>query len=139
MAGAAILNVSHSNASDIDAAVAMAPYGPDTDLSKINHPTLIIVGANDAIASARMHSAPAFRALNDNIPAAYATLPYFSHISWRSGNVAQADSIKTLLAAWFRWAFYDDQDAFRIVQNPPSPIRYNETQNLYGPDTVTLY
>lgn len=139
LAGRAVLNISHTNAFDIDAAVAMAPYGFNRNLSNIDHPTLIIVGANDSISPPEIHSAPAFAALPDSIPAAFATLPNYSGMSWKMGGGVHGDSVKALIAAWFRWVFYDDPDAFRIVQNPPEPIQYNQTQNIYERDTVTWY
>lgn len=127
MGGGATLNTANSKATDVDAAVAMAAFGPNRNLSSIDGPMLIIVGANDAIASANMHSAPAFDRLNKQIPAAYATLPNYQHTRWMMGG---SDATKKLISAWFRWAFYEDQAAFQIVKNPPSPIRYNKKQNF---------
>jgi pimeloyl-ACP methyl ester carboxylesterase len=125
MGGGAALNVSNASVEDVAIAVAIAPYGAESDLSRIDCPVLIITGTNDEIVPPAENSEPAYQSLPGDIPKAYATLPDYRHLYWMSYGGSQGNDTSKLIAAWLRWAFYDDSASFSIVKNPPGQISYD--------------
>lgn len=131
MGGGGVLNASQDMGSQVDAVVALAAWGPETNLSATTAPTLLLVGATDNTAPPGTYSEPAYANLPDAIDKACALIgDGFTHLDYIGDNDEIQHPAKVMVAAWLSYMLDGDASALETLIEPPSPITYYN-QNFF--------
>lgn len=131
MGGGGILNAAADLGSGVDVAVGMAPYSPQSNLSAVTAPTLLVVGSDDTVAYPSSNAEPAYSNLGDIIKI-LAELDSFGHLSWvqNSGTDAETTAAKVLILNFLNYTLNGDSTALTALKNPSSVFVTYETNNL---------
>lgn len=123
MGGGAVLNVGDDLGSDVDAVIAMAPYGPNSNLRSTTAGCLIMVGTNDSVASANWHAEPAYENLPNTIDKCLLELRSFGHLNWVR-NLGDTTPRK-MAGDWIDFTMNGNSSKRSSFINPPNDVVLN--------------
>lgn len=125
MGGGAVLNVGDDLGSDVDAVIAMAPFGPDSNLRSTTAGCLIMVGSNDSVASPNWNAEPAYEDLPDSIDKCLLEIRSFSHLNWVRNTGSSGNTPKELAGDWIDFAMNGNSSKKSSFTNPPNDVALN--------------
>jgi predicted dienelactone hydrolase len=131
MGGGAVLNAAEELGTQIDAVVALAPWGPSTELGSVTAPTLILVGDGDTVAPADTYAKPAYDNLPVTIDKACALIGNgFTHLDFNGDDDTVQHPAKVMVGAWLLYVLDGDAGALGTLTQPPLPVTYYN-QNIF--------
>lgn len=125
MGGGAVLRTGSELGNQVDIIISMAPWSAGSDIGNITAPTLILVGENDTVAPPSM-TEDAYNDMPDSITKAAGLIESFSHTDWLSDN----ETAVTMIVAWLNYFLENDNNAYKVLVDPPSGIVQWDTNNL---------